>query len=224
MNFTSNIILGTISFIIIQNLQTDPEQSKLWISLTLNQSIHIGGIISCFFHCRIWLTEICSALNKIYQWVLENPSEKSFTEPKPTENWLEKGTLKVDDISYKYRPELPLVLKNLSFSINENEKIGVVGRTGSGKSTLTLGMLRILEVSDNKDGSKGSITMNGTDISEIGLHHLRHEVAMIPQDPLLFSGTLKSNIDPFGKFSDEKIMECLKRVHIWDDLKEEKEE
>ena len=98
---------------------------------------------------------------------------------------------------------MPLVLKNISFDIKEKEKIGIVGRTGSGKSTMTLGMLRILEIAENSDGSKGEIMMNNTDVSEIGLHYLRHSVAMIPQDPLLFSGTLKSNIDPFEKYSEE---------------------
>ena len=66
--------------------------------------------------------------------------------------------------------------------------------------------------------------MDKTNVSEIGLHHLRHSVAMIPQDPLLFSGTLKSNIDPFGKYSDEEIVDSLKKAHIWEDLKEESSE
>ena len=62
--------------------------------------------------------------------------------------------------------------------------------------------------------------MDRTNISEIGLHHLRHSVAMIPQDPLLFSGTLRSNIDPFGRYSDQEVAETLRKAHIWEDLKE----
>ena len=81
-------------------------------------------------------------------------------------------------------------------------KIGVVGRTGSGKSTLTLGLLRILEISKNEDESIGHIDMDKVDIGNIGLHCLRHKVTMIPQDPTLFTGTVRSNIDPFNLYSD----------------------
>lgn len=106
-------------------------------------------------------------------------------------------------MSYKYRPELPLVLKRVSFDIKSKEKIGIVGRTGSGKSTMTLGFLRILELTDNEDGTKGSIMLDGEDISDLGLHHLRHNITIIPQDPTLFTGTIKTNIDPFDRYSDE---------------------
>lgn len=99
---------------------------------------------------------------------------------------------------------MPLVLKKISFDIQSKEKIGVVGRTGSGKSTLTLGLLRILELAENEDSSKstGKIVLDDEDVSELGLHHLRQNVTIIPQDPTLFTGTLKTNIDPFNKYSD----------------------
>ena len=181
-------------------------------------------MISWFFQCKLWMGEIFLHVNRIYEWILNNPSEKSFTEPQPETNWLGKGSVSAQNISYRYKPELPLVLKNISFDVKENQKIGIVGRTGSGKSTMTLGMLRILEICQNEDESQGQLIMDKTDVSEIGLHHLRHSVAMIPQDPLLFSGTLKSNIDPFGKHSDEEIANSLKKAHIWDDIKEESSE
>jgi ATP-binding cassette subfamily C (CFTR/MRP) protein 1 len=100
-------------------------------------------------------------------------------------------------VSYRYREGLPLVIRNLSVSIEGNKKIGIVGRTGSGKSTFILGLLRILEIADNSDESRGSISLDGEDISEIGLHYLRHCVSVIPQDPVLFIGTIRFNIDPF---------------------------
>ncbi len=82
-----------------------------------------------------------------------------------------------------------------------------MGRTGSGKSTLTLGLLRILELAENEDSAKqtGKIILDNEDISELGLHHLRQSVTIIPQDPTLFTGTIRSNIDPFSKYSDEEI-------------------
>ena len=78
----------------------------------------------------------------------------------------------------------------------------MVGRTGSGKSTLTLGLLRILEMAEHDDLSIGRIMLDGENVSQVGLHHLRHNVTIIPQDPTLFTGTIKSNIDPFNKYKD----------------------
>ena len=127
-------------------------------------------------------------------------------------------------MSFRYKEDLPRVIKNISFDIASKQKIGIFGRTGSGKSTLTLGLLRILEKCENEDGTEGKIMFDTTDISEIGLKHLRHSIAMIPQDPLLFSGTIRSNIDPYNEKTDEEIAVCLKKVMIWDDLKENEEE
>jgi len=111
------------------------------------------------------------------------------------------------------------VLKKVSFDIKSKEKIGVVGRTGSGKSTLTLGLLRILELAENEDNSLGMINLDGENVSELGLHHLRQNVTIIPQDPTLFTGTIKTNIDPFNKYTDEQIAETLKKVSLWDQIK-----
>ena len=111
------------------------------------------------------------------------------------------------------------MLKKVSFDIKSKEKIGVVGRTGSGKSTLTLGLLRILELAENEDNSLGVINLDGENVSELGLHHLRQNVTNIPQDPTLFTGTIKTNIDPFNKYTDEQIAETLKKVSLWDQIK-----
>ena len=111
------------------------------------------------------------------------------------------------------------MLKKVSFDIKSKEKIGVVGRTGSGKSTLTLGLLRILELAENEDNSLGMINLDGENVSELGLRHLRQNVTIIPQDPTLFTGTIKTNIDPFNKYTDEQIAETLKKVSLWDQIK-----
>lgn len=113
-----------------------------------------------------------------------------------------------------------MVLKKISFDIKSKEKIGIVGRTGSGKSTMTLGLLRILELADNDDASKGEIILDDENISDLGLHHLRHNVTIIPQDPTLFTGTIKTNIDPFDSYTDEQIAETLKKVSLWDQIRE----
>lgn len=95
---------------------------------------------------------------------------------------------------------------------------GVVGRTGSGKSTLTLGILRILELVEDPTGKLGKIEIDNIDIANIGLHELRKKVTIIPQDPMLFTETIRFNIDPFSEMSDEEIVDALKKTHMWDSL------
>ncbi|KAL2155016.1 hypothetical protein VTH82DRAFT_3692 [Thermothelomyces myriococcoides] len=134
------------------------------------------------------------------------------TEPlggqKPPAAWPTEGRIEVNDLVVAYASDLPPVLKGLSFSVNRNERIGVVGRTGAGKSSLTLALFRFLEA------RSGSIHIDGLDISKIRLHDLRSRLAIIPQDPVLFSGTIRSNLDPFDHHTDEELRDCLERVHL----------
>jgi ABC-type multidrug transport system fused ATPase/permease subunit len=121
--------------------------SKNMVGLALVWSLQINGIMS--FTLRLLAdTESCmNSVVRLYEYIDNNPSERSFDERAPTSNpWPSAGNYSITDASYKYRPELPLVLRKVSFDIKSKEKIGVVGRTGSGKSTLTLGLLRILEL------------------------------------------------------------------------------
>ena len=110
-----------------------------------------------------------------------------------------RGEIKFVNYYVRYRPDTKLVLKNINFTINPGEKIGIVGRTGSGKTTLCLGLFRILEA------TKGQILIDGVDISKIGLELLRDSISLIPQDPKLIDGTLRENIDPLGKYTDDEI-------------------
>jgi len=99
----------------------------------------------------------------------------------------------------RYRPDTPLVLKGITLSIAGGQKVGVVGRTGSGKSTIIQVLFRLVEPSG------GRIIVDGIDISILGLHDLRSRFGIIPQEPVLFEGTVRSNIDPIGQYADEEI-------------------
>nr|XP_033962957.1 LOW QUALITY PROTEIN: canalicular multispecific organic anion transporter 2 [Pseudochaenichthys georgianus] len=127
---------------------------------------------------------------------------------KPPADWPMKGNVEFHDYSVRYREGLDLVLKNLTLSVKGGEKIGIVGRTGAGKSSMTLCLFRLLE------SAAGEITIDDVKISEIGLHDLRSKLTIIPQEPVLFSGTLKMNLDPFEKYSDEELWAVLENSHL----------
>lgn len=122
--------------------------------------------------------------------------------------WPKEGAIEFRNYSVKYRPDTAIVLKNLNFKINPGEKVGICGRTGSGKSTLCLSVFRILEP------AIGSIFIDGVDICKIGLRTLRSSLTIIPQDPRLMKGTLRYNIDPFGFYSDQRIIEIMETLKI----------
>ena len=122
------------------------------------------------------------------------------------EKWPQKGEISLKNFSVKYRPDTDKVLKKLNLTIKSGEKVGVCGRTGSGKSTICLCLFRILEAEE------GQIFIDGVDISTIGLDLLRSSITIIPQDPCLIEGTLKENIDPFNQNKNEEIIKILKYI------------
>ncbi|XP_053695520.1 multidrug resistance-associated protein 1 isoform X2 [Sabethes cyaneus] len=122
--------------------------------------------------------------------------------------WPEQGRVEFQDFQVRYREGLDLVLKGISFAVEGGEKVGIVGRTGAGKSSLTLALFRIIE------SSGGKIIIDDQDISQLGLHALRSRLTIIPQDPVLFSGTMRINLDPFNVHSDEDIWKALEHAHL----------
>ncbi|KAJ5090648.1 hypothetical protein N7532_009332 [Penicillium argentinense] len=122
--------------------------------------------------------------------------------------WPTEGRLEVTDLVVGYAPDLPPVLKGLNFTVEKNQRVGVVGRTGAGKSSLTLALFRFLEA------RQGQIFIDGLDVSKIKLHDLRSRLAIIPQDPVLFSGTVRTNLDPFEEYNDSELYDALARVHL----------
>ncbi|KII87771.1 hypothetical protein PLICRDRAFT_92667 [Plicaturopsis crispa FD-325 SS-3] len=139
---------------------------------------------------------------KEYSELPREPPE--FVEPRPPPTWPSEGKIQCENLVIKYAPELPSVLHNISFDILPGEKVGILGRTGSGKSTLALSFFRFVEATE------GRILVDGLDIANIGLSDLRTKLTIIPQDPTILSGTLRSTLDVF----DEYDFEALRRVHL----------
>ncbi|KAJ2089515.1 hypothetical protein IW138_003404 [Coemansia sp. RSA 986] len=134
-------------------------------------------------------------------------ASESTPENKPSALWPKTGNVEIENLVAEYVPGVP-VLHGISLSVCHGEKIGVVGRTGAGKSTMSLVLLRFIEASE------GRIMLDGVDISTIGLEDLRRNITIIPQDPVLFNGTVRYNIDPFEEYPDELIWDALRRTHL----------
>lgn len=123
--------------------------------------------------------------------------------------WPAHGAIALRNVCLRYKSSLPLVLRNVSMEVKSCEKIGIVGRTGAGKSSLLMALLRMYELDE------GDILIDGVDITkERGVHDVRHTIATIPQDPILFVGTIRYNLDPTGNISDERLLDALRQVHL----------
>ncbi|CAL7934381.1 unnamed protein product [Xylocopa violacea] len=140
----------------------------------------------------------------------ETPQEAAWKNPDftPSPKWPDQGRVEFKDYKVRYREGLELVLRGLSFSVKGGEKVGIVGRTGAGKSSLTLALFRIIEAAD------GKILIDDIDVAKLGLHDLRSRLTIIPQDPVLFSGTLRMNLDPFNCHNDDEVWRALEHAHL----------
>ncbi|XP_063974580.1 multidrug resistance-associated protein 1 isoform X9 [Diachasmimorpha longicaudata] len=140
----------------------------------------------------------------------ETPQEAPWeiSDKTPPREWPSEGRVEFRDFKVRYREGLDLVLKGISFTVEGGEKIGIVGRTGAGKSSLTLALFRIIEAAE------GKIIIDDIDIATLGLHSLRSRLTIIPQDPVLFSGSLRLNLDPFDRHGDEEVWRALEHAHL----------
>ncbi|XP_023182733.1 canalicular multispecific organic anion transporter 1-like isoform X1 [Xiphophorus maculatus] len=180
------------------------------VGLSISYALNVTQTLNWLVRMTSELETNIVAVERVSEYSeLENEAPW-VTELRPSEKWPEAGRLQFVDYKVRYRPELDLVLKGISCDIGSTEKIGIVGRTGAGKSSLTNCLFRIIEAAD------GHILIDDVDISKIGLHDLRNRLTIIPQDPVLFSGTLRMNLDPFDKFSDGELWRVLELSHLKD--------
>ncbi|OGE58016.1 hypothetical protein PENARI_c001G04781 [Penicillium arizonense] len=149
-----------------------------------------------------------NATERLHYYGTELEEEAPLHLTEVAASWPEKGRITFTDTEMRYRAELPLVLKGLSMDVQGGERIGIVGRTGAGKSSIMSALFRLTELSG------GSIQIDGIDISTVGLTDLRSRLAIIPQDPALFKGTIRSNLDPFNEHNDMELWNSLRKAYL----------
>jgi ABC-type multidrug transport system fused ATPase/permease subunit len=199
------VTLAAGIFIILQFGSIDAGLAGL--SLTFSRSF----LESVYWFVRQY-TQVEMNLNSVERvqeyLVLEQEPPYIIEDHQPSAAWPTTASVEIQDLTISYAKDLDPVLKNISFNVHPHEKVGVVGRTGSGKSTLALSLFRFV------DPTSGHIKIDGVDITEIGIESLRSKLTIIPQDAILFSGTIRTNLDPLGLHSDAALWEILVRVHL----------
>lgn len=213
--FSSRIPLlgGMISFFLVLSILILARQSQIAAGaagLALVYSLRLWDQLNAAIRCFTMVESNLIAVERL-QHFQKIPSEPSIIENpvlRATESWPTAGEIRFERVSARYAEGLPLVLKDCSFRVRAGQKAGVIGRTGAGKSTVFQLLFRFLKVTD------GHILIDGVDIRRIPLDRLRRSMAIIPQDPILFQGTLRGNLDRFEEFSDEKVWDALRRAHL----------
>ena len=179
--------------------------------LAISYSMSITNVLGMLVRCITDLETNIVSIERIVEYT-NTPTEAEWFDDdnKPALDWPDMGSIKFNDYSTRYREGLDLILKDINVEIKPNEKVGIVGRTGAGKSSLTLALFRIIEPVN------GTIIIDNIDIRKLGLYDLRSRLTIIPQDPALFTGSLRVNLDPFDTYSDLEIWRALESAHLKD--------
>ncbi|VDL97758.1 unnamed protein product [Schistocephalus solidus] len=199
-----NVLTGLVAF---ASVATKGHLSAGFAGLVVSYALNLTQTLNWLVRMTAELESNIVCVERIKEYSelpLEAPWE---VEDKPAVDWPQGG---IEFVNYgtRYRPDLDPVLRSITCSIKPGEKIGIVGRTGSGKSSLVLGLFRVLEPAE------GHIFIDGLDVSNLGLHDLRGRITLIPQDPVLFSGTLRFNLDPFNSYDDVTVWEALRLADL----------
>ncbi|KAI3469383.1 hypothetical protein Pfo_026046 [Paulownia fortunei] len=199
------LCIATIFLIFLPSTIIRPE----YVGLSLSYGLPLNSVLYWTVYLGSFLENRMVSVERIKQFI-NIPSEAAWrkADSPASPNWPNRGEIEIKDLQVRYRHNTPLVLKGISLSISGGEKIGVVGRTGSGKSTLIQVFFRLVEP------YAGKIIIDGVDICKLGLHDLRSRFGIIPQEPVLFEGTVRSNIDPLGLYSDDEIWKSLDRCQL----------
>ncbi|CAG2115373.1 unnamed protein product, partial [Medioppia subpectinata] len=210
LEFLANLIIFFAAFLAVLSKDT---LNGAQIGLSISYALNMPGVLNWGVRMFAEMENNVVAVERIDEYSqIESEADWHSNSP-PAEEWPQEGRVEFVEYGTRYREGLDLVLKGIDVNVRKGEKVGIVGRTGAGKSSLTLALFRLIE------SSFGRIEIDGIDISKIGLQELRSKLTIIPQDPVLFSGTIRTNLDPFNKYTDERVWTALEHSHLLEFVK-----
>ncbi|KAG9309821.1 P-loop containing nucleoside triphosphate hydrolase protein [Chiua virens] len=209
LDFVGSIIILSTAVLAVSAVVTSNVDAGL-VGMVLSYALNTTGALNWLVRSASEVEQNVVSVERITHYANDIAPEapRELPDSKPPAGWPGAGEVEFREYSMRYRPELDLVLKEISLTIKPKEKIGIVGRTGAGKSSLLLALFRILEA------ASGKILIDGVDISTIGLHDLRSVISIVPQSPDMFEGTLRENVDPVGEHPDADIWAALEHAHL----------
>ncbi|KAG1681722.1 putative multidrug resistance-associated protein lethal(2)03659 [Nymphon striatum] len=178
------------------------------IGFIISQLVHVSSAVQMRIKTSLTLQTRFTSVERVLEYgaIHSEADRKCAEEDTPPDNWPHKGSIFANNVSLAYNKNT-CVLKDICFSIKGGQKVGVIGRTGAGKTSLINAIFRLVEPS-------GCLEIDGIDITKIGLHQLRKSISIIPQEPLLFKSTIRYNLDPFGSYNDAKLWSALESVEL----------
>ncbi|CAE7780183.1 Abcc1 [Symbiodinium pilosum] len=207
LQFNGTILVGAVSILGIF-LSTNKQVSAGLVGLAITYALRLTDTLNQVNRESADRETQMVSVERVQNYVTNVKQEAPLRLASPGESWPSQGNIQVDKVVMRYREGLPVVLDEICLDIQAGQRVGIVGRTGCGKSSFLSTLLRLVEL------EAGSIAIDNVDISKIGLHDLRSKVAMIPQDPAILTGTVRFNLDPFGAKSDEELWEVLEKSQL----------
>ncbi|KAE9594576.1 putative xenobiotic-transporting ATPase [Lupinus albus] len=200
----------TATFAVLQNGRAENQQEfASTMGLLLSYALNITTLLTSVLRLASMAENSLNAVERIGTYVdLPSEAPSIIDDSRPPSGWPSSGSIRFEDVVLRYRPELPPVLHGLTFTIFPSDKVGIVGRTGAGKSSMLNVLFRIVEL------ERGRILIDDCDVAKFGLADLRKVLGIIPQSPVLFSGTVRFNLDPFNEHNDADLWEALERAHL----------
>eukprot|EP01104_Vermistella_antarctica_P005283 TRINITY_DN1574_c0_g1_i1.p1 TRINITY_DN1574_c0_g1~~TRINITY_DN1574_c0_g1_i1.p1 ORF type:complete len:1537 (+),score=433.37 TRINITY_DN1574_c0_g1_i1:133-4611(+) len=211
LQFLGNCIVCSAALVAVtMRTSLDP----LLVGLSLTYALSVTGTLNWWVRMTTELETQMNAVERMDHYSdIDQEAPSNIAGSTPSRAWPARGRIQFEGLSLRYRVDLEPVLKDISCDIRPREKIGICGRTGAGKSSLMLALFRLVEP------CAGRIVIDGVDIATVGLDQLRQSMSIIPQDPILFSGTVRKNLDPFDSYSDSAMWGVLDRVHLREAIK-----
>ncbi|KAH7286024.1 hypothetical protein KP509_33G055800 [Ceratopteris richardii] len=211
LEFLSNVVLCATGILLV----IFPAASSGFAGLALTYGLSLSTVQVFFMQWQCKLVSYIVSVERINQYLWLPSEAPAIVEgSRPPKEWPTKGTIILEDLKIRYQPTSPLVLCGITCTFEGGKRVGVVGRTGSGKTTLISALFRLVEPAG------GRIIIDDVDITSIGLHDLRSRLGIIPQEPTLFRGTVRSNLDPLNQYSDDALWKTLDRCQLKDIIQE----